>query len=73
MVCGPVRVLQPSKSKVLEEQETRAERPLRLSFSAMLEHLAAFDASKAFEALATSRKSGIKSASLWQDLSSRLE
>ena len=34
------------------------ERPLRLSFSATPEHLAAFEASRAFEALATSRKSG---------------
>jgi type I restriction enzyme M protein len=34
------------------------ERPLRLSFSATPEHVAAFEASKAFEALATSRKSG---------------
>jgi type I restriction enzyme M protein len=34
------------------------ERPLRLSFSATPEHLAAFEASRAFEAIATSRKSG---------------
>jgi type I restriction enzyme M protein len=34
------------------------ERPLRLSFSATPQHLAALEASKAFEALATSRKSG---------------
>jgi type I restriction enzyme M protein len=34
------------------------ERPLRLSFSASPEHLAAFEASRAFEAMATSRKSG---------------
>ena len=34
------------------------ERPLRLSFSATPEHLAAFESSRAFEALATSRKSG---------------
>ena len=34
------------------------ERPLRLSFSATPEHLAAFEASRAFEGMATSRKSG---------------
>jgi type I restriction enzyme M protein len=34
------------------------DRPLRLSFSATPEHLAAFEASRAFEAIATSRKSG---------------
>jgi type I restriction enzyme M protein len=34
------------------------ERPLRLSFSATSEHLAAFEASRAFEGIATSRKSG---------------
>jgi type I restriction enzyme M protein len=34
------------------------ERPLRLSFSATPEHLTAFEASRAFEAMATSRKSG---------------
>jgi type I restriction enzyme M protein len=34
------------------------ERPLRLSFSATPEHLAALEASRAFEATATSRKSG---------------
>jgi type I restriction enzyme M protein len=34
------------------------ERPLRLSFSATQEHLAAFEASRAFEGIATSRKSG---------------
>ncbi len=34
------------------------ERPLRLSCSATPEHLTAFEASRAFEALATSRKSG---------------
>jgi type I restriction enzyme M protein len=34
------------------------ERPLRLSFSATPEHLAAFEASRAFESIATSRKSG---------------
>ncbi len=34
------------------------ERPLRLSFSAIPEHLTAFEASRAFEGMATSRKSG---------------
>jgi type I restriction enzyme M protein len=34
------------------------ERPLRLSFSATPEHLAAFESSRAFEAMASSRKSG---------------
>jgi type I restriction-modification system DNA methylase subunit len=34
------------------------ERPLRLSFSATPEHLAALEASRAFEGMATSRKSG---------------
>ena len=34
------------------------ERPLRLSFSATPEHLAAFEASRPFEGIATSRKSG---------------
>jgi len=34
------------------------ERPLRLSFSATPEHLAAFEASRAFEGIAASRKSG---------------
>ena len=34
------------------------ERPLRLSFSATPEHLAAFEASRTYEGIATSRKSG---------------